>query len=119
VLGLGFGLLQTFNRSDPTPALLAINQAEPTASTVTAGLVTGASLVQNPASPTASSVDGRREIQVSAKVIEPSYTVQAGDTLGRIAVQFGTTPERIQALNNLADPRTLRIGTRLIIPPPL
>ena len=51
--------------------------------------------------------------------MEPNYTIEAGDTLGRIAVRFNTTVERIQALNNLADPRALRIGTKLVIPPPL
>ena len=45
--------------------------------------------------------------------------VAGGDTLGQIAVRFNTTVERIQALNNLADPRALRIGTKLVIPPPL
>ena len=53
------------------------------------------------------------------RVIEPTYTVEAGDTLARIAARYNTTAERIQALNNLADPRTLRIGARLIIPAPL
>ena len=50
---------------------------------------------------------------------DPNYTVVGGDTLGKIATSNNTTVERIQALNNLADPRALRIGTKLIIPPPL
>ena len=33
-------------------------------------------------------------------------------------IRFNTTVERIQALNNLADPRALRIGAQLVIPPP-
>jgi LysM repeat protein len=60
-----------------------------------------------------------REIVASTKVIEPNYTVASGDTLGQIATRFSTTVDRIQALNNLPDPRALRIGTKLIIPPAL
>ena len=52
-------------------------------------------------------------------MIEPTYTVKAGDTLGRIATRYNTTVDRIQAFNNIADARALRIGARLIIPPPL
>ena len=83
---------------------------------------TGAAAAQifaNPNSSTAApAADVPREIQATARVIQPSYTVQSGDTLGKIATQFNTTAERIQALNNLADPRALRIGTKLVIPPP-
>jgi LysM repeat protein len=61
----------------------------------------------------------RREIQSTTRVLEPTYTVQPGDTLNRIAARFDTTVERIQALNDLSDPRALRVGTKLVIPPPL
>jgi LysM repeat protein len=123
VLGLGFGLLQTINRPDPTPALLAIGQSDATATVASTASIVGPGLVQaapnaNP-STGAPVTDAPGEIQAGAKVIDPSYTVQSGDTLGQIAGRFGTTVERIQALNNLADPRVLHIGTRLVIPPPL
>ena len=123
VLGLGFGLLQTINRPDPSPALLAIGQSDPTTIVATTASITGPSpaqvLINNPnSSAGAPAADAPREIQASAKVIQPSYTVKAGDTLGLIAGQFGTTVARIQALNNLTDPRALRIGAQLIIPPP-
>jgi len=125
VLGLGFGLLQTINRPDPGPALLAIGgPAEPTVTAASAASMTGtgaapAQIFANPNSSTAApAADVPREIQATARVIQPSYTVQSGDTLGKIATQFNTTAERIQSLNNLADPRALRIGTKLVIPPP-
>jgi LysM repeat protein len=120
LLGLGFGLLQMINRGEPSPALLAVSQAEPTAAvgtTLNAAAI-GPS-VQLVPSGLVSGEPRQREIQASARVIEPNYTIEAGDTLGRIAVRFNTTVERIQALNNLADPRTLRIGAKLVIPPPL
>jgi LysM repeat protein len=60
-----------------------------------------------------------RGIQASAKVLQANYTIASGDTLVKIAQRFNTTAERIQAFNNLSDPRALRIGTKLVIPPPL
>ena len=121
VLGLGFGLLQTINRPDPaSPALLAINSADPTAIAASPASITGAGPGQVTFSASAAApADAPREIRASATVIQPTYTVQSGDTLGQIAGRFGTTVDRIQALNNLADPRVLRIGTKLVIPPPL
>jgi nucleoid-associated protein YgaU len=120
VLGLGFGLLQTLNHADANPSGVAANQAEP--GVVSAGLISVAGATDanlEPGSPAQPTTSARREITSSARVLEPGYTVESGDTLGRIAVRFGTTVERIQALNNLSDPRALRTGTRLVIPPPL
>jgi LysM repeat protein len=116
VLGLGFGLLQTINRPDPSPALLALNPSDSAVTTASVAGVMPAVVTSGAAAPAA---DVPREIQASARVIEPTYTVQSGDTLGQIAGRFGTSVERIQALNNLADPRALRIGAKLVIPPPL
>ncbi|MFO7323437.1 MAG: LysM peptidoglycan-binding domain-containing protein [Chloroflexota bacterium] len=46
------------------------------------------------------------------------YTVQAGDTLMRIAQRFNTTIDAIVAANNLSNPNRLDIGQQLVIPPP-
>ena len=45
------------------------------------------------------------------------YIVKAGDSLWKIAQKFGTTAEKIIALNELADPRLIKPGQKLIIPP--
>jgi LysM repeat protein len=121
LLGLGFGLLQMINRPEPSPAVMAMSQVEPGTTLDAAAIGPSVPLVVGPGSSAAAGpAETRpREIRATASVIEPNYTVEAGDTLGRIAVRFNTTVERIQALNNLADPRALRIGTKLIIPPPL
>ncbi len=46
------------------------------------------------------------------------YTVQAGDTLGSIAQQYGISVETLMQANNLTDPNLLSIGQNLNIPPP-
>lgn len=126
LLGVGFGLLQVINRpSDANQALLALPQPEPGGTTLAAAAV-GPTNPIGPvpfasagASASTSGGPAAREIVSSARVLEPNYTIASGDTLGKIAVRFNTSVERIQALNNLADPRALRIGTKLVIPPPL
>jgi LysM repeat protein len=126
LLGLGFGLLQMITRPEPAPSLLAFGQPEPAVvvGTTLNAAATGPAVpigpvANSPLAPPSTAADRPREITTSARVIESNYVVSAGDTLGQIATRFNTTVERIQALNNLADPRALRIGTKLVIPPPL
>jgi LysM repeat protein len=45
-----------------------------------------------------------------------SYTVQAGDTLTRIAARFGVTVNQIMAANNLTNPNFIYVGQVLRIP---
>jgi LysM repeat protein len=44
------------------------------------------------------------------------YTVKAGDSLGAIAKQFGTTTSAIASANNIADPNVIRIGQVIMVP---
>ncbi|MGB7538900.1 MAG: LysM peptidoglycan-binding domain-containing protein [Anaerolineales bacterium] len=44
------------------------------------------------------------------------YTVKPGDTLGKIAEQFGVSVDELVALNNIEDPDWLEPGIQLIIP---
>jgi N-acetylmuramoyl-L-alanine amidase len=44
------------------------------------------------------------------------YTVQRGDSIGRIALRFGVTPESIIALNELSNPNRIFPGQVLLIP---
>lgn len=46
----------------------------------------------------------------------PSYTVQAGDTLGKIGREFDVSIEDIMAANGLDNPNLLAVGQVLIIP---
>jgi LysM repeat protein len=120
-LGLGFGLLQMLNHPEGSALSLAQSDSATTANStvlqaaaVGGGVPVGALTTANDVPSTS-----QRAIQSSAKVIEPNYTVAAGDTLVKIATRFNTSVDRIQAFNNLSDPRVLRIGTKLVIPPPL
>jgi LysM repeat protein len=45
-----------------------------------------------------------------------TYRVQPGDTLSAIAARFGTTAATLMRLNNIKDPRALRIGQVLQLP---
>ena len=44
------------------------------------------------------------------------YVVQRGDTLFRIAQQYGLTIADVAAINGLANPNTIDVGDRLLIP---
>jgi formylglycine-generating enzyme required for sulfatase activity len=61
------------------------------------------------------------EATVTSTSISPTmapdvYVVQAGDTLGAIAKQYGITVEALQEVNAISDPTRLQIGQKLIIP---
>lgn len=45
-----------------------------------------------------------------------TYTVQAGDTPGGIANRFGVSTEELMRVNNISDPRRMRVGQELRIP---
>ena len=53
-------------------------------------------------------------VMVSAQ--ETTYVVRWGDTLSRIARQFGTTVQAIAALNGIVNPNLIYAGTTLRIP---
>lgn len=46
----------------------------------------------------------------------PTYTLRAGDTLFRIATQYGVSVDAIMRANNVTDPTRLHVGQVLLIP---
>jgi LysM repeat protein len=48
----------------------------------------------------------------------PRYIVVVGDTIARIAAEFGVEIDAVLALNSIDDPRRLQIGQELLIPVP-
>jgi len=122
LIGFGFGLLQMMTRPETAPASLALSQIDPavaSGTTLNAASIGPSVQFVVPSSVAGAPADGSRAIHSSARLLEPNYTIAAGDTLGQIALRFNTTVDRVQAFNSLSDPRALRIGTRLVIPPPL
>jgi LysM repeat protein len=123
-LGLGFGLLQMLNRPEAGASALSLAQADLAAATPGTTVLSASAI--GPAQPIAATsgeeadapAGSQRTIHANAKVLAPNYTIAAGDTLVKIAQRFNTSVERIQAFNNLSDPRALRIGAKLVIPPP-
>jgi hypothetical protein len=82
---------------------------------------TAAPLAQPPAptaqpAPQPSLPSGQGSLRSTSSVVEPSYTVAAGDTLGSIAARFGTTVEALRSINNLPDRNVLSVGQKLVIP---
>ena len=49
---------------------------------------------------------------------QQEYVVQAGDTLGGIAAEFGVTVDAIVQANSITDPNLIVPGETLIIPAP-
>jgi LysM repeat protein len=86
----------------------ATNNAAPVASTPAVATPLTAT------EPTA--IPSQGPIQTSISPVEPTYTVQSGDTLATIARRFNTTVEALQSINNLPDRNALRVGQRLVIP---
>jgi nucleoid-associated protein YgaU len=124
LLGVGFGLLQVVTRPESAPFAAGSQPEATVTATASANLLNAASLgpgtqLGAPAALVPGPNDLLRPIHSSARVLDANYTIAAGDTLLQIASRFGTTVDRVQAFNNLSDPRALRIGTKLVIPPPL
>ena len=108
VLALWYLLVQLGQLGQRTPAT-------PAAATV------GAPPAPAPAGPgqslpAAAPASGEGPLRATSRVLEPSYTVQPGDTLGSIAAKFGTSVEALQSINNLADRNVLSVGQKLVIP---
>jgi LysM repeat protein len=87
--------------STPTPTVRVTPRPSPPASASVGPSVT-APVTPSPA-PTASPV---------------TYTVRSGDTLVRIASQFGTTAAAIATANGITDPGRISVGQVLVIPVP-
>jgi LysM repeat protein len=50
----------------------------------------------------------------------PTYIVQRGDTLRKIAARFGTTVNELLKLNpTIADPNKINVGQKLVLPAPV
>ncbi|MCL5962215.1 MAG: LysM peptidoglycan-binding domain-containing protein [Chloroflexi bacterium] len=53
---------------------------------------------------------------VPSAAAETGYEVVAGDTLWRIAADFGTTVDELISANSIPDPNYIYVGQRLVIP---
>ena len=62
-------------------------------------------------------VGQKLEIPPSVTSTEVIHIVQKGDSLGKISSKYKVRPEAILELNNIKNPKTLRVGQKLKIPP--
>jgi murein DD-endopeptidase MepM/ murein hydrolase activator NlpD len=44
------------------------------------------------------------------------YLIQRGDTLGAVALEYGTTPEELAAINGLTNLNTIKAGQPIVVP---
>ena len=49
---------------------------------------------------------------------QAGHVVQQGETLSKIAAQYGVTVEALMALNSITDPNLIQVGENLAIPAP-
>jgi LysM repeat protein len=91
-------------------------QSQPASTAVPALAPQAPQPVANETAPPSSARSGEGSLKTTSRVVEPSYTVVSGDTLGRIAARFGTTVDALQSINNLPDRNSLSVGQKLVIP---
>lgn len=111
----GAGASADVGGASPTPTMTVSEVSSPspapTASpTASPSLTPGPSLT--PAPPTATPAPTASPAPTGSQ----TYTVRSGDTLSGIAARFGTTVKILVELNDIADPRLIRVGQVLIIP---
>ncbi len=113
----------TSSRSGPSDAVATSSPAPPTAPAVTPNVrpsaSAGESAVTPPSSPSvppAPVASATPAITVQPSLSGAIYTVKRGDNLFAIAARFGTTTKVLIELNDLADPRQLKIGQVLVLP---
>jgi LysM repeat protein len=86
--------------------------ASPLAAAGTAGPSAGVAAAATPAAATPRPTARPSSTPAAAR----TYKVKSGDTLYAIAKRFNTTVARLMELNNITDPRALRVGQILKLP---
>lgn len=76
------------------------------------------SVVSEPKEQKKSKIEEPKKVNQHAFVRDPDgyYTVQPGDTLGKIAHGFRVSLERLKSVNGITDPTKLQVGKKVIIP---
>jgi LysM repeat protein len=97
------GLVAACGGAEPTPAPTEAPTAAPTDIFV-------------PTDPAATDVVEASEEPAATPVSGERYTVKKGDTMWAIAQDYGISLADLRAANPDVDPRTMRVGTVLIIP---
>jgi LysM repeat protein len=85
------------------------------------GLNSGATVDPEPSRDLAADTPVPDHVPVGPEIVLPPvpalHTVESGDTLTDLALQFGTTIQALQLVNDLENPNAIRIGQRLAVPP--
>jgi LysM repeat protein len=84
--------------------------------TPTPGSSAPAETIDSPTALSVASPTAGPNVQSEASPEPLSYTVQEGDTLGAIALDYGVRLEDLMSANGIVDPNVLHVGQTLIIP---
>ena len=99
--------------ASPDPSLAAV-----VAATVSPVATSEPSPSETTASPTLDGSPAATDRPPDATAEPTRYKVKSGDTLSSIAARYDTTVKKLQAANDISDPRALKVGQVLIIPVP-
>ncbi len=91
--------------SEPVTTAAAL----PTAPTTTTAATTRITLTTAPLSTTSATTTAATTSTTAGQ----TYSVESGDTLGGIAVKFGTTVDELLRLNPGVDPTSLHVGQQI------
>lgn len=117
VAGLGTAYLVASLRAAPSPDAAFLPTPTPTASpTPRASAPTTAEPTAEPGGVPTPEPTAEPSPDLTPDASPQTYTVQRGDSIGRIAARFGVTPEAIIALNELRNPNRILPGQVLLIP---
>lgn len=73
-------------------------------------------VIDTPSTPSSTSI-GNRSSNNAIISEEGTHIVRPGETPGKIAKQYNLSTQALMEINNITDPRKLRVGTKLIIDP--
>jgi LysM repeat protein len=114
--GLGTAYLVASLRAAPSPDAAFLPTPTPTASPTPAPTPTSPDPNEEPTAEPSPEPTAAPTPEPTPGATPLEYTVQRGDSIGRIALRFGVTPESIIALNELRNPNRIFPGQVLLIP---
>jgi LysM repeat protein len=116
IAGLGVAYLVANMRAVPPPDAAFLPTATPSRSAPPTMSPSPSAIASATVSPTATPSPSGPTQSPTPSPSPIAYVVERGDTINKIALRFGVTPESIIELNELRNPNLIVPGQRLLIP---